>query len=84
MELKIDKCRSCKKPVVWTKTEKLGRNMPVDSDPIYSGNIMLRQPEPGGPIIAITVQPHHQVKRYISHFATCPNRARWRKKGGLK
>lgn len=72
-----DHCGSCKAPVVWVITEK-GKRMPLDKEPVPNGNIIvlnngiahfLLKDEP--------VKP--ETKRYVSHFATCPNAGQHRK-----
>ena len=74
----LAKCRSCKKPIFWVVTEQ-GNKMPVDSQSTADGNIIfinrlahvLRKDE---------VVPEGE-KRWISHYATCPQAAEHRKKG---
>jgi hypothetical protein len=75
-------CRSCGQKVQWVMTEK-GRRMPVDLQPVYAGNIILKD-RSGNVPLAIYVKPDPQFKRYISHFATCPSADKWRKKKGKR
>ena len=78
--MKRDKCRSCGRPIIWTITTK-GKRMPVDANPDPNGNIALDELADGtvrasvtGPSPALITEP-----RYMSHFATCPEAARWRR-----
>lgn len=73
-------CRSCHAPVVWAVTTR-GKRIPLDPAPVEHGNIVLGVSGRSDPI-AIVV-PAEQIlladgPRFISHFATCPNSARWR------
>lgn len=63
-------CRSCGAPVVWGVTEK-GRRMPLDAEPVAWGNIELDE-ESGRLRVLAGDEPRLSGKRYISHFATCP------------
>jgi hypothetical protein len=47
--------------------------MPLDLEPVLGGNIDLR----GG--IAYVVTPQPDVKRHVSHFATCAQAAQHRR-----
>ena len=76
-------CRSCGAEILWTVTHK-GRPMPVDAEPVEGGNIRLRHDDDG--IVAEYPGKEHPSlfeaprPRYVSHFATCPERDEWRKK----
>ena len=74
-----DVCRSCKAPVLWAVTER-GRPMPVDPDRVPNGNLNLLDDEHGGAPLAVVVKPDPAVERYVSHFATCPQRGDWRRR----
>lgn len=65
-------CRSCKARIRWVKTEH-GKQMPVDAEPVAGGNIELHDG------VARIVSPNPLVRRYISHFATCPDARSHRK-----
>jgi hypothetical protein len=62
----VSACRSCNARIRWVKTEG-GKQMPVDAELVAGGNIELRNG------LAVYVAPVAQVRRYVSHFATCPN-----------
>jgi hypothetical protein len=53
--------------------------MPVDIEPVSAGNIVLRE-RPPLPPLALYVKPDPHFNRYISHFVTCPQANKWRKK----
>lgn len=77
------RCRSCKRPVLWTVTAKDAKRMPVDPQPVENGNIELQE-RPGKPPLAHYVPTNAPnlmgTPRHVSHFATCPDRDQWRKK----
>jgi hypothetical protein len=71
-------CRSCGAKIRWARTEK-GRRMPVDAEIVYGGNIIL-QPQPHDVPTAIYAKPDPAIKRFVSHFVTCRDHRKWRKK----
>jgi hypothetical protein len=68
----VQRCRSCGAPIIWCVTASEKR-MPLDAEPVADGNIVLDGEK------ALYLGPAGQralaadVKRYKSHFATCPN-----------
>lgn len=77
------RCASCSAPVIWTVTHN-GKKMPVDAEPADNGNIRLRQE--GDRMIAEYPGREHpglfedpDQRRYLSHFATCPQAQSWRR-----
>lgn len=78
-----DTTRRCKcgARIFWRVHHSRHTNNPIDADPVSTGNIVLmpgkqyrvvspdqlKEPTPPGEI------------RFVSHFATCPNRAQFRK-----
>lgn len=81
-------CRSCHAPVIWAVTEK-AKSMPVDAEPSEAGTLALERRDrigglPGGaPPLARVVRPDLRFGRTdlrTSHFATCPQAGRWRKR----
>lgn len=93
MSMTIQKCRSCKTKVIWCETIT-GKRMPVDAEPVADGNLRLL-PRDGGfnRVVAPLALYANQIatfkdwesavskERYVSHFATCPDKASWRKRG---
>lgn len=71
----MSKCRSCGAPVRWVVTVN-GRRMPIDPHPSDDGNMVLRSG------VAYVVKPDEapDEARWISHFATCPNAKRHRRR----
>jgi hypothetical protein len=67
------KCSSCEAPIIWTVTES-GKRMPVDATPAGKVTVLVR--DPAGGDTPISKQRDH----YVSHFATCPQADRHRKK----
>lgn len=78
-------CRSCAAPILWTVTQKSGKKMPVDLDPVEGGNFLLVDDEDEGHILAVHKSREADYSessdgfRYESHYATCPQAAGWRK-----
>lgn len=68
-----DRCRSCGAPILWARTTK-SKSIPLDADPCEDGNLTLI--EGVAHYGALAGQRH-----YKSHYATCPDAARWRKGG---
>jgi hypothetical protein len=76
-------CLSCNADVFWVKTQR-GNTMPVDVTPTENGNVYLRK-DLTGQIIEAEVWKKDKCKNftgplYTSHFATCPQAGKWRKK----
>jgi hypothetical protein len=84
--VKVERCRSCGAPIIWA-TATTGRAMPIDRDRIAGGNIELEEPpaftpegrRPESPTARV-VMPAPGVWRYRSHFATCPDAWRWKRR----
>lgn len=79
----VKRCRSCGAEIIWTVTHN-GKRMPVDAEPVPDGNVRLRQD--GDRVIAEYPGKEHpglfddpDERRYLSHFATCPQAQSWRK-----
>lgn len=70
-------CRSCGASIIWATTEHGVGRMPVDVEPVAGGNLELD--ELAGHTAVRVVTPEPDVERYVSHFATCPQSAEWRK-----
>jgi hypothetical protein len=70
-------CRSCGARVLWA-TSKSGARIPLNDGPRESGgNIRLDYDGNGGPVASVV---HPGMGSYVSHFATCPQAEKWRKK----
>lgn len=75
-------CKSCTRPIIWAVT-KNGHPMPVDPVAIDGGNLELQR-QAGLPPRANIIPPREAGGRQglrRSHFASCPDAARWRKEG---
>lgn len=74
----ISKCRSCGAPIIWAMTGR-GKTMPVDARPDPKGNVAVVID--GGTIRAIVgATPGSTGRRHLSHFVTCPDAAKHRRK----
>ena len=76
-------CRSCGAPIVWAITDDEQRKMPVDAAPVTDGNVRLSLVD--GRLIAKVVGKDHEsrnapIPTYRSHFSTCADAGRWRKR----
>lgn len=68
-------CRSCGEPIRFAKT-KAGKLIPIDVLPDSSGNIVFE-----GDVAIILPDPEkYEGEKFVSHFVTCPDAERWRKK----
>jgi hypothetical protein len=82
-----DKCRKCKKPIMWLKHYLSGGLNPVEIEPLNSperkGNLVIDR-EKGIYRIATPAEVGRAVREkknlYISHFATCEFAESFRKK----
>jgi hypothetical protein len=79
-----DTCRSCGQPIVWAVTRD-GKRMPVDPDPDPEGNLVLTANLLGDHLVVPVADlerggaPIVDSDRRVSHFASCPNAASWRR-----
>jgi len=75
------KCSSCSAPIVWANTAT-GKKMPLDAQPHPLGNLVMDEAGNVGPPDAWpgNLGTPDLTKRYRSHFATCPQADRHRKK----
>ena len=65
-------CSKCPAPIAWAFTAN-GKRMPLDAEPVAGGNIEIKDG------VAQYVKPEPGVRRYVSHFVTCPAAAQFRK-----
>lgn len=82
------RCRSCQAEVDWARTPD-GKTMPLDraSAGSLDGNLAVRRLEDGTlaarPLV-LGEEPGPGEKRGISHFASCQDAAKWRKREGAR
>jgi hypothetical protein len=78
--LTAGKCRSCQAPVVFVRTAASGgaKSMPLDVEPTDAGNVWLNEKGQAVVVGAATPAPDG-ARMFLSHFATCPNRAEHRR-----
>ena len=77
-------CRSCGAPITWIRT-KNGKPHPVDPAKHYiiKGEGSATLVTEAGTFIRgefVSVEEGANGEGYISHFATCPNASRWRRR----
>jgi len=81
-------CRSCGATIKLLPTWGGWRNsppkmMPLDSEPVEDGNVVIEPADGAIPPRARTLKkgevPPDGTLRYKSHFATCPEAKRWRR-----
>jgi hypothetical protein len=81
----VSDCRSCGAAIRWAVTAT-GKRIPLDPEPVDGGNIVIDNSGPHGPIATVVgkaTQPGlfgDDSPRYVSHFATCPNADRHRRR----
>lgn len=79
---RVERCVGCRAPVIWTYTTN-GKRMPVDAEPIAGLDRGFRLDEPATrhatPIASYTGDPDPCETLYVSHFAKCPDAARFRR-----
>ena len=87
----LARCQSCGAPIYWTLTRRL-KNMPVDAEPVEApkGFRLLdrdgavvdpSEEEVEGRVMhsVYTSAPEPGERLYVSHHATCPQAAQWRR-----
>lgn len=73
-------CRSCNAPVLWATVAKSGKRAILDALPVANGNYVFIPGSPGM-VRVLSAGEETEGDRYLSHFATCPDRADWRSRG---
>lgn len=76
------KCKSCGAEIIWIKTRN-GKAMPCDAEPVpyresFSGGMKLVTK--AGDVVPGHYDGTSKDFAFISHFATCPNANRHRRK----
>jgi hypothetical protein len=71
------RCKKCRELIVWATTAA-GKNIPLDPVPVLGGNLEKDHDE------VRYVTPDPEVRRYVSHFSTCPAAASFRRSRGRK
>lgn len=73
--MKIDSCRSCQAPIIWSVTRK-GKRMPLDAEPTSRGKFVLEgEDDDGAPQAVFMGDRPYTGDRYESHFGSCPQAA---------
>lgn len=86
--MEIQQCRSsnCRADVVWAINDATGKKVILDAEPVAGGNIVQTQLIPGGELhvrhLTRGEDPPAMAPRYQSHFASCPDADKFRKKKG--
>ncbi len=82
----MSRCRSCNADIVWAVTDKNGKPIPLDPDPVSDGNVIKvgRQATKHGMSDVVHVlrrfeEPPANTDLYVSHWATCEDADEWRK-----
>lgn len=74
--MKMEKCKSCDAEIFWCQTS-LGKWMPIDWKPMSDGNIIILD---GRAIVCTNKEIMPTQPRYTSHFATCRDADKHRRK----
>lgn len=74
-----DLCSACGARILWARSASTGRAMPLDPMPSERGNITLAQGPRGETIARVVPRADGGPGLYVSHFATCPEAARFRR-----
>jgi hypothetical protein len=79
----VSACRSCGAPILWAETDG-GKRAPLDLDPVPDGTFVIADRNRWGtprvayvPADALLID---DAPRYRSHYATCPDADRWRRR----
>lgn len=80
------KCRSCGAAIRWAVSANTGGRIPLDPQPVEGGNLGVVEwaehprPQRDTPVVAVDPVAALTGYRYVTHFATCPNADRHRRK----
>ena len=78
----MSNCRSCGAEIWWAKAQGKSKDMPLDSEPCDEGNIVYV--DAGQVRVFKTAMDAERAypgeKRFLSHFVTCKDATKWRKK----
>jgi hypothetical protein len=82
-------CRSCGAAIIWVKTET-GKAIPLDAEPTEGGNIIISVLGDGVEVAHVETVIETKARlacpipagrtAFLSHFATCPEAKKWRRK----
>ena len=89
-KLPTGRCRSCGAPILWARMKNTGRAIPLDEKPTPDGNLWASQKTgPKGIELVVHFAPDKNAprqdvldrerRRWVSHFATCPNATKHRR-----
>jgi hypothetical protein len=70
----VERCKSCGAGIRWAKWASSGRWVPLDVDAKPDGNVVLVARRGMERVESFNKDSaeHAKLKRYVSHFATCP------------
>ncbi len=80
--MKTTPCRSCGAPMVFVRMPTGALN-PINPEPAANGNIRITGEIAGvvqGETMMALDAAQFEGEKYLSHYATCPQRREWRKK----
>ena len=72
-------CKSCAAPIYFAIVDKTRKRIPIDVTPVTNGNIIFVDGFAHYVTMFDQVGEHDPL--FISHFATCKDADKWRKKG---
>ena len=77
----VKHCGTCNAEIVWARMVASGKANPLDRKPVANGNVVLLRRDGDHLVgeVRPTDEPPSDVPRYVSHFATCPQRKQHRR-----
>lgn len=83
-DFRVEGCKSCGASVIWAVTPA-AKPMPVDAEPVKDGNVQLEHRgddmTPLARVLPVAKQFGKAGQLRKSHFATCPQAGKWRRRG---
>lgn len=73
-------CQACGAEIFFVKSEHSERRIPLDAKPRPDGNVVLLPGSRARYLRKDAPPAENGSKRYVSHFATCPEAAKFRKR----
>lgn len=71
------RCATCGAAIEFATSAATGKTMPLDAEPVATGNIVLRE---GKAVVLKKTDPAPPADepRFVSHYTTCKQAAAWR------
>lgn len=76
----MTRCKTCLAPIFYAIVASTGKLIPINAEPSIDGNVIIREGNNSGKSYAKVTKKEDPEAIYVSHFATCGQAKKWRKK----